>query len=695
MHLLNMDQPNNIFAFENQLVLHIYVACGAFGLSEFSDFIDKGSLKHVPERVAIYYPEGVMVDAQLEGVKSCVLARFRCQPDCFSFDRTGSFGNNESKVEQYLHDGTAEIIRLRRPVILPPPGRSFVKPSGGCEGFFIQAANLFVRHAEMSFFALLLIRKWGDLFTESIKTVYVDTIDLYGLMSVACRMRFGTGVHGPITVSYSSYTSYKEVLKHADVSTSLMVISATTTHRLLGTIIKHTRWKSVERVVTILDLDPKLFQDRRQEFDPNVIAHVAPDSLLPHAKLLPSIRLSGEKFTVEVDEPKSVVLNTLGHASCLKYLKLPDLKDMADCLSGYGKSGNVRRPLFVDSNKLLRHETFLRWLRLQIENYAPVSTSHVVCVGDYAKQIEPLLTVFGERQPKLLSPRDIRDQQSAISGSVIVVCPTFTTGTKLLEVSRDLRKHVEHKNIVYFTGVGTPASLSEFVKLKRNLEHQVYQVRSFCNLCTGQATSLILSWEAEQELLRDQDQLGSVSDLHSRAQTLENGELGDEQLFYRVEDLEFHKGFKYWEKRVEPYPCSRPSVLLFATYAFLLQNARTDDSLSENEKLAPLPNRRVLLDPENLFRYNDSLLQVTILRTAFPRELDFSDHNPHSASLFYLFQRAEQIKLRSMVYELLLALASRRLRITPSELKKIREVMQVSDVPECKWFLGCESFKAL
>lgn len=669
------------------------MAVGDFDVAEFADFIDKCSLECVPENVAIYYSETSINSDDLKEAKKHVKARLHCALACYSFNSLGRFGPNEKRVESFLRRGSAEIIRRRNPVVLPPPGRSFVKPSGARESYFIQAANLFVRHAEMSFFALLLIREWGDLLNESVKTVYVDTIDLYGLVSVACRMRFNSDSHGPITVSYSSYSGYLEVLKHADVSKSLMVISATTSHGLLRKILQKTRWKAIDRIVTILDLDPAFCDSERLGDDPKVIAHVTPEGLQPHHKLLPSIRLSGEKFTIEADAPKSVVLNAGAHIRCLKQLKLPILQKMVSCFSGYAKQGNERLPICVDSDALLKDEGFRSWLKGEIESHAPASTSHVVCMGDFEDQLDTLLEVFGERRPLPISPERLRDPELKITGSTIVICPTFTTGTKLLEVSRDLRKHGKHKSIVYFTGVGTPVSLEEFQKLKRNLEHEIYRVRSFCNVCTGQSESLRLSWQSEQELLRDDGGLGAVPELKDRARALENGGLGDCDLFYRVSDLELHPGFKLWESVVDPYPSEHPSVLLFATIAFLLQNARTDSSLPEKDRLSPLSNRRVVLDPENFFRYNDSLIQIALLRAAFPSELDYSDHSEHSASIHYLIQRAIQVWQRSLVYEFLLALASRRLQITPKELDKVRELVGSSDMDECRWFDRIEVFK--
>ena len=335
-----MFQPHNIFAFEDQLVLHVYVATGDFSVTEFTDFADRVSLHCVPRAVKVLYPKESIGVTQLKNITKQIKARFRCDPSFYCFDQSGHCGADEASAGKFLEKARDEIIRQRDPILLPPPGKSFAKPSGAQAGFFIQASNLFIRHAEMSLFALLLVREWGEEFDESIKTIYVDTIDLYGLVSLACRIRFGNGKHGPITVSYSSYSGYKEVLKHADVSSSLMVISATTSHKLLRKIFRRTRWKAVDRIVTILDLDESLCFSGYEVENPKVIAHLRPREMQPHSKLLPSIRLSGEKFSVEVDEPKSVVLNALDHAKCLKHLKLEILSKMIPALSGYAKIGS-------------------------------------------------------------------------------------------------------------------------------------------------------------------------------------------------------------------------------------------------------------------------------------------------------------------------------------------------------------------
>ena len=129
------------------------------------------------------------------------------------------------------------------------------------------------------------------------------------------------------------------------------------------------------------------------------------------------------------------------------------------------------------------------------------------------------------------------------------------------------------------------------------------------------------------------------------------------------------------------------------TFSMLLQNARTNASLPEKDKLAPLPNRRVLLDPENFFRYNDSLIQIAILRAAFPGELDYSDHEAHSASISYLIIRAEQVRQEAVVYEFLLALSTSRLSVNRDTLDEIKQAIHLSKLNVCQWFKETTFFK--
>lgn len=681
-----MIQPNNIFSFEHELVLYIYIAIGNFSIDEFDDFTDKYSGRHIPDSVKVFYPEYSILSDQLEEIEHSIKARFKCTPKFYKFDVDGQFDSTNGDVEIFLEKATERILEQRNPIVAPPPGTAFSKPSGERESFFIRASNLFVRHAEISFLGLLLIRKWGEIFNTEVNTIYVDTIDLYGLTSLACRMKFFGENHFPITVTYSSYDAYKKILDSADVSRSLMLISATTSHNLQKRIVRETKWRDICRIVTILDLEDENYQDN-QGFNKNVIAHLSHPTPVRQLHLLPSLRLAGENFSLDIDDPKSVLLNVKNHGLCLEKLNLHELSKMTNVLRIYSRFENGRIPISINSRELVQHPIFTKWLKEAIEKFAPISTKFIVLLEDLEDEFLSNIDL-GNAKLDFIDQNKLTDQDLDIQGSVIVISLCFSTGARLLEVSRDLRKYGNLKSIVYFTGVGTPSSATEFKQLKSNLTFGSFQLYEFLNLYTGIVDGLNSSWEAEVKFLKDHIDLDRIPQLKLRKETIDHGELDDNNLYYKMEELELNENFGYWKPYINDYNTQGvlPAKLLLVTFAFILQNARSDSTLPSKDSLLPLSSRQVLIDPENFFRFNDSLIQVTILRTALPRELDYSNQEEHSASIFYLINRSLQMKQHAVIYELLLALATNRLRITQNKCREVGDLIRSSSIEECTWF---------
>lgn len=697
-----MEQPNNIFAFDAGLKLFIFIAPGIFSSDRFADFVDHAALSRIPNQVVLVYQSEHIGTVDLSTALRLLTARFRYEPKCLEFGENGLFKEEDDLVKNFLETGITRIRDKRNPVVKPPSGKAFIKPSGKRDQFFLQASNLFVRHAEMAFLALLLIRAWDGQLNDDVETIYVDTIDLYGLTSLACRMRFGKS-HGPITVSFSSYKAYERVLKRVDVRKALMVISATTSHDLLAAIIRDTRWNDPERVVTLVCLDPLTQPCPAAEVETitsKVLLKISPQGAQKHMDHLPALKLTGEKFAVEAADAKSVVLNTDDHGNTLESIRLSELAGIPGLFSGFGKFNTARAPIWVNADKLVRSLSFKKWLLDHVEKFGPLSTTHIVLAEEGFKspnmdtEIKRALAPLGKDRFIFLTAESLRQKSFKVDGSVIVICPCLSTGTKLLEVSRDLRRQTKLKNIVYLTGIGTPRSAVTFKHLRADLQTNGFRMFNFSTVPSGSHESLCLSWKEELALLRDDPGFNGVPDMRKRWKVLEDGKLSDHQIFYRTRDLNFHKGFCYWQN-LKPYPKGWPSNLLFVTLSAVLENARSDSSLPEKDQLAQLHNRQVLLDPENFFRYNDTLIQVALLRAAHHHELDYSGHDAHSNSMVYLLKRAEQVRDRSLTYELLLALATKRLRLMPGKYVDVKQLLENSTLAECSWFRQSETFKLL
>lgn len=90
-------------------------------------------------------------------------------------------------------------------------------------------------------------------------------------------------------------------------------------------------------------------------------------------------------------------------------------------------------------------------------------------------------------------------------------------------------------------------------------------------------------------------------------------------------------------------------------------------------------NSHVLLAPENFDRYNDSVLQASLLRAAYHSELAYSTHTGASRSVAGLIQR--MIKLFDQregeaLPEFLLALATKRMMLAESDLTLLIESLE-------------------
>lgn len=690
-----MLEPHNIFAFEDGSTLFIFVAFGDFSISALKDFTNKATDKHIPTDVVLLHLEDAIEKIDLEESKKNIKLRFKCPLKTIQFSSDGKCKSTAQGklVKRFIETGLNEVITRRNPIIPAPPGRLYQKPSGGTEAYFIHAAKLFERHAEMSFLALLLIREWGILFNENIRTIYIDTIDLYGIVSLAIRMRFPEKTHHPITVSFSSYNNFKETLKWANVDESLMVISATTSHGLLKSIFKKTKWKQEARVITVLVIkgipDPK-------GITPRFLKALTSPNQQKTLNSLPPVRISGERFTIDVDKPKRVKLGTQHIGKHLESASLSELVKMKEVFSVYGKnlSDGSRFPILVNAEALIKDPNFKKWLSTTINKHAPASTTKVVPIGIEYDQIKDFFNLIANK-PQELKASEIAKVKSKIDGSILVICPAFSTGAKLLEVSRDLRRHIsEDCNIVYILGIGTLQSRASYNTLVSNLTIPDYSLFCYSTMYTGATQGLVQSWDLEHRYIRSHSSLNSCNEINLRKDALEDGGLRND-VFFDQKSLRIDKGFQYWKGTHLYDTPEKNAAALLLTLAAILQGARENGKLPEKDQLRPLHNRRVLLDPENFFRFNDTMIQAALIRAATPADLDYSDSKEASEAICYLLKRSISTSERSIVYEILIAIVTQKIQVDNECYIQIKEALKGADIDICSWFLQTEFFNSV
>ena len=143
--------------------------------------------------------------------------------------------------------------------------------------------------------------------------------------------------------------------------------------------------------------------------------------------------------------------------------------------------------------------------------------------------------------------------------------------------------------------------------------------------------------------------------------------------------LQLTEGFVFWDPGRESLLSANHASVGFVAMASALQAAR--ESKSGEKCLRSSLHETVVLDPENFLRFNDGVLQASILRAAFSHELDYSGAPELSQVmrefLEKLFSNSDQTYGEASS-EFALAIATGHLRLTPIDTEKLMQQMEKS-----------------
>lgn len=279
---------------------------------------------------------------------------------------------------------------------------------------------------------------------------------------------------------------------------------------------------------------------------------------------------------------------------------------------------------------------------------------------------------------RILSVNELATASLNRSAGVVACAAVAGKGSQLLEVSRMLRDKHEGPRL-YLVGYQVAETRGELSGLRANLVHSKtvpYDFARFGGAAVG--TSLSSSFEREVAtyyglsidtgslpglMRRRANALGSTATVGELA-LLPHGSKVDAAMRLRA-------GFAFWPDGYEPAPFHAE---VLATVAVLLQRAREHDKLPDDKRLSTASYRQVVLDPENFARFNDGVLQGSLLRCAHPSELDYrADHAASDfmkALILRALARATE-EAGEAILEFLLALMTKRLQLAESHFDEV------------------------
>lgn len=281
-----------------------------------------------------------------------------------------------------------------------------------------------------------------------------------------------------------------------------------------------------------------------------------------------------------------------------------------------------------------------------------------------------------------LSSDDSRDGRALNGMPIVIVAAVIESGRSLRDVSRDLRRARPKSPQIYLVGCAKSASPSH----RDELEKTLIQTQFAAKHAFATVEDIILppagtpnAWLAEVDFLKTARRAGVNlgETLEDRLARLEKSSVPLDELFLAVGDapLRIQAGFVFWPQQTsvtKEKPASQADV--FYTISSVLQTLRTNPPRPDGRILRANWFQQTRLDPANLGRFNDGVIQASILRAARPVEIDYSVEDDFARGAGRTLCRildAASFPRGEAACEVLLALGSRRLLLPEEEMRRV------------------------
>lgn len=574
----------------------------------------------------------------------------------------------------------------------------FLNPSGRHTDRFIRLSNLLVSSAEISLIAMMLL----PLLPTDAEVAHVDTPAMFAIVS-ALNDHLRTLAPTRSWLRCENFRSYLNIKRHdfKGVGKPVVLISASSS----GSMARIVRSRGVdeERIGHVLYLgsdpsavrcavdlshdakcNPEGIADQRETF------HEGKCDLCGKGSL--PVPLKGDQFDMggpdfepltmrKPDAPKDLD-TTMGRIARSNALQVSTAK------------GSKARQYFVDIDRLLEAEEFVDRAKYLARRYVPSTVRECILLDDGSQPFGKLIMDEAEAAPRFLARDELDDLKDTdadeanggklLDGQPIVIAAgVIESGRSLRDISRDLRRSRPQSPQIYIVGVSKNPSQGK----RDELESTLAQTYGAAKHAFGAAEELLLppsgapnAWNAELDFLNVASATGFDLSEALQARRLLLRQTSTplvDNLFVsnQGEPLRIQPGFVYWPPSlslaVDP-AASQADV--FFTVSSVLQRLRTN---------APKPGARALrtnwfqqtrLDPANLGRFNDGVIQASLLRAARPVEIDYSTQDEFSSEAGRVLRRIVEAAHKprgEAASEVLIALGSGRLRLPRQELEEV------------------------
>lgn len=640
-----------------------------------------------------------------------------------------------SKDDKFLKENFKEIINqglanifIKNGGLVESNGVShhYVFPSGKHSTKFLRTANVLVTKSEIDFVALNTIHLFKN---SDFKNIYCDTlsINVIGYSMSQYLKRFGN-INDINIESFKSYNGlYNKDSNFYD--DSIFLISASTSGGLVYYLkenhpeidsnnicilfylpIEKDSKLALERVLCNLKLNEisKYGIESYKQFKPGEKCLFCESQSTP-------IKILGDSFSL--DEP---IINTRNIVAS-KYIT-KSLKDFVEMFKFNDKTGTSLKVsfsedtitrkkynLYIDYENIIKNIEEVQYKKHKtkidayINQFVPASVEYIIHLNDkgsflLAQYIYNRINSYTTNPIEIINQSELSEKNihENKSGCVLIVGSCITNGKNLLYLSRFFRNY-DNIRLVYFVGINRISDPDKQRELKSNIKYGLYGTEnsSFIEIETLNCdnSNYLTPWEVELENLKGiQERLDKPSSfINTRVIRInefssKDSKGGKENIFYedyQGDELKIRKNSAFFNDN-DYYENIKQSDVYF-TIGCVLNNMRNNkiDGLYQTNFV------KNLLDPFIFNRFNDGIIQASILRAAKNEELNYSFSYKNSEDMLMLlktFIKHREEYQGEAIFEFLYALSIGKLRLFKNHYRSLIEELDAIEDERIKNF---------
>ena len=651
----------------------------------------------------------------------------------FTFDKNGQLSPVNAKPvppafeETFRNQGLQQIFIQRGGLIVSEGSHHYVFPSGKHFDRFLRTGNILLYSPEIFFIAFTLLPHFNE---EKYDRIYCDTSSIN---SIAFAL-FDLKRNFPGTtckVSIESFSSYEGLYKTTSHYTkdSFLLVSASTSANIIKYILDRHKILERDNIMILYFLgaerdysnvkDQVLCNLTKSDANPTGI-QVYPMYFENDCQFCKqgsyAVPVAGDVFLLERPKINKILIGVDDAEKTLsgvvqQFMSTNRLESVFKV--HYKERSEKKYEIYVDYAQLLRNlpqpklTKYRDKLTQLIYQTIPANTKyflHLMDEGsiDLANYIFSQVTgqFASTAQPVIVSQDNLQTLSREVSGTVVIVGSCISNGKNLLYISRALR-NFDNLKISYFIGIARTANETHLTQLKSSLTRGKY----------GQATNIFVAvetiycsneskaspWLVETEFLKDMllfiennnlnypDALAIYSErkqiLASYSGNTHRGITDD--LFYKryavnpATIMRLNKNFAFYQ--FDDYDEHVTQSDVFFTISSVINKLR--NSVKNDRQLKQAVYIRNLLDPANFNRFNDGVIQASILRAANAEELSYGIDEEISQDMYNTLETMVKYYKDSQgeaLPEFLYAIAIKKMTLKTSQLEMLLQIIRTT-----------------